>query len=281
MGKMFKFTEKFRGGYSSFDVDKVLYNQKSRFQNIFIGHSPSIGHFLALDNKINSSEVDYFIYHEAIVHPCMVSLQEPKRVLIIGGGEGVQVKEILKYGNIIIDWVDIDETVVKKCREFLPYALKKDLKNVNLYIQDGMKFVSETKKKYDFIMADLTEPSGKDGISNKLYSEDFAKKIKDRLTDQGMYITLCWEMEDGRWRYKLRPEYLVKTFKYVRPMHFFMPSFGSDFSLVIASKKYDPAKISKKQIREKLKRIRGSLFFYDEDTHKAIFSFTKFQKNFF
>jgi spermidine synthase len=272
------FKQKFKGGELVLQIDKILYYGRSKFQNILIAHSPYIGHFLALDNKINSSEIDYFIYHEALIHPCMATLNNPMRVLVIGGGEGTPVKELLKYKGLKIDWVDIDKEVVKKCREFLPYAWKGESAYVNLIIQDGFNFLNNTKKKYDFIIGDLTEPGYGDGISNKIYSKKFAEIVKSKLTDQGIYITLCWESDGKNWKYTLQPKYLLDVFKIVRPIHFFMPSFLSDFNLVIASKKYDPMKISKKQISRKINEFRSSLFFYDENIHKSLFVFPKYKR---
>ena len=264
----------------TYPIDKIDFYGRSKYQQILIAHSESLGEFLALDNKINSSEADYFIYHEALVHSSMVALDNPERVLVIGGGEGTTVEELLKYENIRIDWVDIDKTVVEKCRRFLPYSYKGNDKRVNLKIMDGFKFIEETKNRYDLILADLTEPNPKNPLSNRLYSKEFAEIIYDRLTDQGLYVTLCWEEIKGKWYYTLSPSYLKEVFKFVRPIHFYMPSFLSDFSLVISSKKVDPSKVSRKEISEKIKPFRDSLFFYDEETHKLLFTFPKFQRRY-
>ncbi|MDD4859442.1 MAG: hypothetical protein PHR56_04480, partial [Dehalococcoidales bacterium] len=92
--------------------DEILYSGRTKFQSVQIMHSPNYGKFLVLDNKIQSSETDEFIYHEGLVHPPMLAHPRPENVFVVGGGEGAILREILKYRTVKkAVMVDIDEEV--------------------------------------------------------------------------------------------------------------------------------------------------------------------------
>lgn len=250
-------------------IDKVFYYGDTKFQNCLIAHSPSIGTFLALDKQIQSSEADYFVYHEALVHTCVTSLDNPKNALIIGGGEGTTAAELLKHKGIKVDWVEIDGEVVRMCRKYLPYALKKYDSRTKLIIGDGIKYIRKCRKTYDLIIGDVIEPY-MNPIAEVIYNEDFARKVYARLTEQGMYVTLSWGKENGKWKNVPVPSYLKKVFPIVRPIHFYMPAFGLDFMLSIASKKNDPADTNRDKILKSIKPIKNKLKFYNEKIHSDI-----------
>ncbi|MDE1860860.1 MAG: hypothetical protein KGH72_04040 [Candidatus Micrarchaeota archaeon] len=258
-------------------IDKIFYYGDTKFQNVLIAHTPTLGTFLALDKQVQSSEADYFIYHEALVHPCMAALKNPKRALIIGGGEGSTAVELLKHKNVVIDWVEIDGEVVDLCKKFLPFALRHDDKRVNLMIDDGIKFIKKTKHKYDFIIGDVIEPY-MNPIAETIYNEEFARLVNSKLTDQGMYITLAWGKENGKWTNTPRPSYLTKVFPIVRAINFYMPAFSLDFMLTIASKKIDPSKLDAGTIARAIAPIRKKMKFYNEKTHQELFGSQSYNK---
>lgn len=146
----------------SIRVDKQLYTSQSKFQRIDIFNSPDFGRFLALDGYMMLTERDEFIYHEMMTHVPMAVHPNARDVLIVGGGDGGAVRELLKYDTIErIDLVEIDEEVVSACREFLPFTAGwLDDPKVNLYFEDGLKFVRRREDKYDLIIVDSTDPFG-------------------------------------------------------------------------------------------------------------------------
>jgi spermidine synthase len=258
-------------GRYGFTVDRVFFTGKTRLQNMTIAHSPVVGTFLALDNIVQSSEYDYHIYHESIVHPAMMLLDKPKRALIIGGGEGTTAAEIIKHPGIEVDFVEIDRDVLEKCRKYLPYSMKKKDKRVKLTIGDGLKFLENSKGKYDLIISDLTDAFGSSMLSQRLYSKEFARLVSSKLTDNGVYITIGSGFENGVPKYLLRPEYLKGVFKVIRPFSFYMPAFKVQMFMTLASKGRDPLKISRDEIAERIRPIKKNLRFYNENTHYAIF----------
>ena len=146
----------------SIKVDKQLCSMQSDFQRIDVFTSEEFGRFLTLDGYMMLTEKDEFIYHEMMVHVPMSVHPNVKNVLVIGAGDGGVVRELTKYDEIErIDMVEIDKMVVDICREYLPFtACKLDDKRVNIFYQDGLKFVRNKENEYDLIIVDSTDPFG-------------------------------------------------------------------------------------------------------------------------
>ena len=148
--------------YLSIKVDKQLFSKESRFQRIDVFESLEFGKFLALDGYMMLTEKDEFIYHEMITHVPMAVKPDTTDVLVIGAGDGGVLRELIKYPTIKrIDVSEIDEEVVAVCKEFLPNtACGFEDKRVNIYYQDGMKFIRRHIEEYDLIIVDSTDPFG-------------------------------------------------------------------------------------------------------------------------
>jgi len=152
------FVEEHDGTAFMVRYDKKLY-EGGKMQRIEI-YSTSMGKMLVLDGKIQFTEADEFIYHEMLVHVPMLLHPNPRKVLIIGGGDGGGVREVLKHSPDEITMVEIDRMVVEKCREYIGIdagALDDD--RVNVIYEDGMKFVEETEERYDVLIIDGTDPN--------------------------------------------------------------------------------------------------------------------------
>ncbi len=152
------FVEKHDGTAFMVKYDTKLYESRG-MQKIEI-YSTSMGKMLVLDGKIQFTEADEFIYHEMLVHVPMLLHPAPKKVLIIGGGDGGSVREVLKHSPDEVTVVEIDKMVVEACREYIGIdAGSFDDERVNLIYEDGMKFVMETEQNYDVIIVDGTDPN--------------------------------------------------------------------------------------------------------------------------
>ncbi|MEB3859710.1 MAG: spermidine synthase, partial [Desulfurococcales archaeon] len=144
-----------------FSVRRVLYWGKSRYQEIVVLEYEELGKALVLDGKTQSTEYDEFVYHEALVQPAMVLHGNPERVLVLGGGEGATVREVLKFKSVReVVMVDIDEEVVRVSREMLPewHAGAFDDPRLRLVIGDGYEYVEGSGESFDVIIADLADP---------------------------------------------------------------------------------------------------------------------------
>ena len=171
----------------SMRVDRQVYSSKSRFQQIDVYDTPAFGRVLVLDGCLMLTEKDEFIYHEMIVHPAMAVRPDIKKVLVIGGGDGGCVRELVKYPTIEqIDLCEIDREVIKVSREFLPQtSARMDDIRVELHIADGLKFVRQQKNAYDLIIVDSTDPFGP---GEGLFTREFYGNCLSALTENGILV---------------------------------------------------------------------------------------------
>lgn len=136
----------------SLKVKKQIYSEQSEFQKIDVLDTEEFGRILTLDGLMMVTEKDEFIYHDMIVHVPMAVNPSIKNVLVIGAGDGGAIRELTRYKTIEnIDMVEIDRKVVEVCRKYLPVtACKLDDKRVNIYYEDGLRFVR--KKRMNMIL---------------------------------------------------------------------------------------------------------------------------------
>ncbi len=183
------FTEKHtQASGLTFKVDKVLVDKQTPYQRIFLFENQTHGKVLVLDGMVMLTERDEFCYHEMLVHPAVNVYGEPKKVLVIGGGDGGTVREILKYDFIEkIDVVEIDKDVVENCKEFLP-SISNSFNNekVTVINQDGLEFLATKENEYDIIFCDTSDPVGPAEV---LYSRTFYERLKKALVKGGIVVT--------------------------------------------------------------------------------------------
>ncbi|MBO6179625.1 MAG: polyamine aminopropyltransferase [Selenomonadaceae bacterium] len=164
----------------SVKVEKAVYSEMSEFQRIDIFDSKEFGRFLTLDGYMMLTEKDEFIYHEMITHVPMCA-KTAKTVLVIGGGDGGTVRELLRYEDVErIDLVEIDPLVVEASKKYLPFtASGLDDDKVHIYYEDGLKFVRRFFDEYDLIIVDSTDPFGPgEGLFTKEFYGNCFKALK-------------------------------------------------------------------------------------------------------
>ncbi|WWO97799.1 MAG: polyamine aminopropyltransferase [Candidatus Dasytiphilus stammeri] len=170
-----------------FSVENIIYYNK-KLQELIIFENNTFGRILALDGIVQTTELDEFIYHEMITHIPLLSCNNAKNILIIGGGDGATLREVSKYTSIEkITLVEIDENVVKLCRQFLPKHSANAFLDprLTLIIDDGINFVNTCNNIFDLIIVDRTDPVGP-GIS--LYTTEFYKKCSECLHKNGIFV---------------------------------------------------------------------------------------------
>ena len=167
-----------------FTVKDVLYEGRSKFQRIEIIRNRDYGRVLLLDGLVQTTEKDEFYYHEMLVHPAMASHPRPDRVLIIGGGDGGALREVLKHPVEKAWLVEIDGKVIEACREHFPWlrATFRDPR-AELVVEDGNVFVDKVRGKFDVILVDSSDPVGP---STVLHQEAFYRKLKTKLAPGGI-----------------------------------------------------------------------------------------------
>lgn len=171
----------------SLRVEKQLYTKQTEFQRIDVMTSNEFGTFLTLDGLMMVAEKDEFIYHEMIAHVPMAVNPDIKTVLVIGGGDGGTVKQLIRYDGIEhIDLVEIDRDVVEVCKKFLPEVSSGlDDKRVTVHYEDGLKFIRNPKIKYDLIIVDSTDPFGP---GEGLFTREFYGNCSRALTENGIMV---------------------------------------------------------------------------------------------
>ena len=171
----------------SIKINKQIYTKESKFQRIDILESKEFGRVLTLDGLIMVTEKDEFIYHEMITHVPMAVNTNIKKVLVIGGGDGGCVRELTRYKSIEeIHMVEIDEEVVKACKEYIPKtACSLSDSRVKIFYQDGLKFVRTKENEYDLIIVDSTDPFGP---GEGLFTKEFYGNCYKALTEDGILV---------------------------------------------------------------------------------------------
>ncbi len=172
-----------------YDVEKVLYKGKSNFQDIMVIENPFFGKMLILDGVVQITEKDEFFYHEMLVHVLMHSHPNPQNIIIIGGGDGGAVREVLKHESVKkIYFVEIDEEVINISKKFFPeVASGIDDKRVEIKCMDGAEFVRRRDGDIDVIIVDSTDIIG---FAKSLFTVEFFKSVKSSLNNEGMFVTL-------------------------------------------------------------------------------------------
>ncbi len=172
-----------------YEVEKVLYKGRSNFQDIMVIENPFFGKMLILDGVVQITDKDEFFYHEMLVHVLMHSHPDPQNIIVIGGGDGGAVREVLKHKSVKkIYFVEIDEEVINVSKRFFPQvACGIDDERVEIKCMDGAEFVRGRDSDIDVIIVDSTDIIG---FAKSLFTVEFFKSVKNSLTKDGMFVTL-------------------------------------------------------------------------------------------
>ncbi|MEW6213862.1 MAG: polyamine aminopropyltransferase [Nitrospirota bacterium] len=173
----------------SYDVEEILYKGKTKFQEIMVVRNPYFGKMLILDDVVQLTERDEFFYHEMLTHIIMHAHPDPRKVIVIGGGDGGVIREVLKHKSVEkVYFVEIDEEVINVSKRFFPsVAYGIDDPRVEIKIMDGAEFIIKRKSSdIDAIIVDSTDIIG---FARSLYTTEFFTSIRDCLTDEGMFVT--------------------------------------------------------------------------------------------
>ena len=261
----------------SIKIDKALYSEETEFQRIDILESKEFGRIFTLDGLMMVTEKDEFIYHDMIVHVPMATNPNIKNVLVIGAGDGGTVRELTRYSSVEkIDMVEIDRRVVEVCKEYLQQtACKLDDKRVNIFYEDGLKFVRNKENEYDLIIVDSTDPFGP---GEGLFTKEFYGNCYKALTEDGILVN---QHESPYYDYYAKSmqdahEKIYGLFKIHKVYQAHIPTYPSGHWLFgFASKKYDPIKDLNAEAWEKLD-IKTK--YYNIDIHVGCFALPTYVK---
>ena len=171
-----------------FVMNEVLFEYQTEHQHLVIFKNQQWGTVMALDGVIQTTEKDEFIYHETMTHVPMLSHPNPQKVLIIGGGDGGILREVLKHNSVErVVQVEIDSAVIDMCKKYFPNHSQGAYDNpkVEIIIDDGLNFVANCSEKFDVIISDSTDPIGP---GESLFTSDFYDGVRNCLNHEGVFV---------------------------------------------------------------------------------------------
>ncbi|MDF2822191.1 MAG: spermidine synthase [Clostridiales bacterium] len=262
----------------SIKVSEQLYNGKSEFQQVDVFRSNEFGKFLTLDGLMMVTEKDEFIYHDMIVHIPMATNPNIKKVLVIGAGDGGTIRELTRYKTIEqIDMVELDKLVVDVSKEYFAdsTATSFDDKRVNIYYEDGLRFVRKKANEYDLVIVDSTDPFGP---GEGLFTREFYGNCYNALKEDGIlvnqhespyYDVFAKAMKRAHLRIK-------EVFPICSVYQAHLPTYPSGHWLFgFASKQYDPIDDLD---ADKWNALGIKTKYYNTELHKGCFALPNYVK---
>ncbi|MDR1905964.1 MAG: polyamine aminopropyltransferase [Clostridiales bacterium] len=255
----------------SLKIDKQLYSADSGFQRIDIFETVDFGRCLTLDGFLMLTERDEFVYHEMITHVPMAVHPDPKKILVVGAGDGGAVRELVKYSDIKkIDMVEIDKAVVDAAKEYLPFtAAGFSDERVTVYYEDGLKFIRRVEDEYDIIIVDSTDPFGNGEV---LFTKEFYGSCYKALKDDGIMVNQhesAFYQNDAAAMQKAH-KLITQCFGISRLYQAHIPTYPSgNWLFGFSSKKYHPIR----DIKAREWNARGIVTkYYNTNLHKGAFA---------
>ncbi len=256
--------------HHKFVIDKFIYKGKTDFQNILIFENFAYGKVLVLDGIVQLSESDEFIYHEMLTHPYILSHPDPKRVLIIGGGDGGTLREVVKHDIEECVMVDIDQKVVELCQQHLPFISDGAFQhhNAKVLFEDGLAFMKKYNNHFDVVIIDCNDAIGP---SEKLFSRAFYQDIGTALTENGVCAFQMGAFMDFDFLQEMHDN-LKSVFKYTVANRLTMPCYHcGEYCFMGASNAIDfkniPADVMTKRITSFTEK--NNLRYYNAGIHQA------------
>ena len=273
-------SERLYDGYAqSFTVSELLFEVKTEHQHLEIFETPFLGRVMLLDKVVPTTEKDEFIYHESMVHVPLFAHPAPKRVLIIGGGDGGILREVLRHKNVEhVTQVEIDGSVIDMCKEYFPRHSNGafDDPRATIAIADGKEFVANCQDKYDVIISDSTDPIGPGEV---LFTSDFYADEKTCLNEGGIMVAqngvpFMQGQEITNTFQRLSKLYTDNSF-YVAPV----PTYTGGFmTLAWATDDASLRKQSVEQIQARYDAAGFSTRYYNPEIHVAAFALPNYVK---
>ena len=251
-----------------FKVRRVLHDARSAYQRIEIVENREYGRILFLDGLLQTTEKDEFYYHEMLVHPALACHPEPRKVLLIGGGDGGALREVLKHPVERAWMVEIDGQVVDACRKHFGWiGPSLESGRAELVIGDGNVIIRETKERFDVILVDSSDPVGPSAV---LHAESFYRSLRARLRPGGIIAAQAGSLALHLDQHEAKARFLGRMFRHAAfylgpvptyPVGTWVYSFLSD--------EVDPLRAGRLRLPKGLK-------YYTRDIHRAAFALPGF-----
>ena len=271
-----KYSELSKDGFGCcMTVKETLFSGQSDFQKIDIFDTESMGRVLTIDGLMMTTERDEYFYHEMIAHIPMINHKNPESVLVIGGGDGGTIREVLKHDTVKkVVLCEIDGMVVDACKKYLPtIGCELDNPKVEVRIEDAIEFIKDKKAQYDVILIDSTDPLGP---GEGLFTEEFYTNVKEALKEGGIMTSQSESPFINQEEIKKIYPLLRKVFPIVDTFSGPIPSYpGGYWCWSFCSKDVEPLSYIDEQRAEKVSK---QCKIYNKDYHLARFALPNFLK---
>lgn len=270
----FWYTEKQTENFGiTMKINKTLHTEQTDFQYLEMAETAEWGNMLFLDGMVMTSEKDEFVYHEMVAHVPLFTHPNPENVLVVGGGDGGVIREILKHPSVKkATLVDIDGKVIEYSKKFLPtIASGLEDARVEVIVGDGFLHIAESDNEYDVIMVDSTEPVGP---AVNLFTKGFYAGISKALKEDGIFVA----QSDNPWFKADLIQQVQSDVREIFPITKLylanIPTYPSGlWAFTIGSKKYDPLAVPAERFHD------IDTKYYTKELHNAAFVLPKFVKD--
>ncbi|WP_182200778.1 polyamine aminopropyltransferase [Paraliobacillus salinarum] len=254
-------------------IKRTLHTEQTDLQSLAMIETEEWGNMLVLDDMVMTTQKDEFVYHEMIAHVPLFTHPNPKHVLVVGGGDGGVIREILKHPSVEkAVLVEIDGKVIEYSKKYLPeIAGKLNDSRVEVKIADGFAHIAESEAAYDIILVDSTEPVGP---AVSLFTKGFYAGIAKALKEDGIFVA----QSDNPWFKADLIQQVYKDVKEIFPITKLytanIPTYPSGlWTFTMGSKTHDPLSVQADRFHE----IDAK--YYTEEIHQACFVLPKFVKD--
>lgn len=254
-------------------VTQTLYSEQTPYQQLDIFETEQFGRMMVLDGMVMITDKDEFAYHELLAHVGMNTHQNPKHVLVVGGGDGGVIREVLRYQTVEkVVLAEIDKAVIIASKRFFPHiASGLTDARVDIQIGNGADFVCQHKEKFDVILIDSTEPIG---VGQKLFSSSFYRSVYHALKKDGLMVAQTESPWVNQSLIRQTYHHLSHIFPITRLYLGHVPTYPSgSWTFTLGSKQYDPLKIDESKLF-----YSKQTKYYHPQLHRALFQLPKFIK---
>ena len=259
----------------------MLFSEQSEYQLVEVYETDTWGNLMTIDGMVMLSEKDEFVYHEMLSHVGMFAHPNPERVLIIGGGDGGTAREVLRHQSVKkVDMVEIDETVVRASKEFLPDVGDWDNSKLNVLFEDGIKYVQDIQEPYDVIIIDGSDPVGP---AEGLFKKDFIQACYNGLAENGILTAQTESPWVQDYHSSMNRVFTALNAIYdVSKMYLaYIPLYPAGmWSFAYASKGLEPSEDDViERVKSGMDRFGPQLRYYNEEVHKGCFALPNFVRD--
>lgn len=251
-------------------VTRRLFEERTPYQHLEIYESPLFGRMLVLDGAVQTTEADEFAYHEMLAHPPLCTHPGPRRILIIGGGDGGLLEEVLKHPVERVVMVEIDEAVIRAGRRYLGTICGRAFEDprLQLVIGDGIAYARETAERFDVVLVDSTDPQGP---ATGLFAEEFYAHLAHCLTPDGLVAVQSGSAVYQQELIRMVRRHLRAAFPIVRTYLASVAAYpGGLWSFTMGSLRRDPLDVAPEAIAPRIEELR--LAYYTPAGHHAAFA---------